>query len=111
MSIEELLNYDFVYSIKRPNGKIGKIIIEPCIFSEIKSIFEKIEWNKQIIKETIEGFAKYWGFSIKEVCVNIMVAISNSDVGPSLYESLEFLGKEKALKRISNFMDFIKSKE
>jgi glutamyl-tRNA synthetase len=53
------------------------------------------------IKAALEGLAEQIGWSRSEVNgAAIRVAVTGRTVGPPLYESLELLGKERALARI-----------
>jgi glutamyl-tRNA synthetase len=53
------------------------------------------------IKLALEGLAAEIGWSRSEVNgAAIRVAVTGRTVGPPLYESLEFLGRNRALERI-----------
>jgi glutamyl-tRNA synthetase len=55
------------------------------------------------IQPALEGLATELGWSKSEVNgATVRVAVTGRTVGPPLYESLEILGKERALKRIAD---------
>ncbi len=53
------------------------------------------------IKPALEGLASELGWSKSEINgATVRVAVTGRTIGPPLYESLEILGKERALERI-----------
>lgn len=53
------------------------------------------------IKAAIEGVAAELGWKVKPVTLVIRAAVTGRRVGPPLYESLELLGRDRALARIA----------
>jgi glutamyl-tRNA synthetase len=59
------------------------------------------------IRSAIEGIAAAVGWSLAEVSQPIRVAITGRTVGLPLFESLELLGRERALARIERAQDLL----
>jgi glutamyl-tRNA synthetase len=59
------------------------------------------------IRAAIEGIAAEMGWSLKDTSHPIRVAITGRTVGLPLFESLELLGRERALARIERAQDLL----
>ena len=59
------------------------------------------------IKATIEALAEEIGWKLKPVTLVIRGAVTGRRVGPPLYESLELLGKEETLARLTRAQDLL----
>ena len=59
------------------------------------------------IRAAIEGIAAEMGWSLKDTSQPIRVAITGRTVGLPLFESLELLGRERALARIERAQDLL----
>ena len=59
------------------------------------------------IRAAIEGIAASVGWSLAEVSQPIRVAITGRTIGLPLFESLELLGRERALARIEIAQDLL----
>ena len=64
-------------------------------------------FNSHAIRAAIEGIAAAVGWSLAEVSQPIRVAITGRTVGLPLFESLELLGRERALARIERAQDLL----
>lgn len=59
------------------------------------------------IESAIEGVAQDIGWTVRELTIAIRVAVTGTKVGPPLYESIELLGKEKAVERLERAQDLL----
>jgi glutamyl-tRNA synthetase len=57
-------------------------------------------WSAEAIETTLKGLCDHLGEKPRTVYMPIRVAVTGSRVSPGLYESLELLGREKALARL-----------
>jgi glutamyl-tRNA synthetase len=57
-------------------------------------------WEAAAIEAALRGFAEGQGLKPREAFAPIRLAVSGSKVSPSLFESLELLGKETSLARL-----------
>lgn len=73
----------------------------------LKSIQEELnkvsDWKANVIGETMQGLVKKLGIKAGEFFMVVRVAITGKKISPPLNESMEILGKEECLKRISNY--------
>jgi glutamyl-tRNA synthetase len=58
------------------------------------------EWNAGALEALVKGYCESKGLSLGNVAQPIRVAISGTTVSPPIFQSLEFLGKERTLARI-----------
>jgi glutamyl-tRNA synthetase len=65
------------------------------------ALAETNTWRAAAIEETLKRLCDDLGEKPRTVYMPIRVAVTGSRVSPGLYESLELLGKEKALARIA----------
>lgn len=64
------------------------------------SIFGKLDWKSDIIKEKTRDIAEKEGMSFKNFVYPLRIAITGQRISPPLFESIEILGKEEVLKRL-----------
>lgn len=65
------------------------------------------EWNKEILEKNLREFCAEKNINTKKMIHPIRVAITGMTFGPGLFELMELLGKEKVIKRIIRFNEFI----
>jgi glutamyl-tRNA synthetase len=58
-------------------------------------------WDASVIDEALRALADELGQKPREAFAPIRLAVTGSKVSPGLFESLELLGKEESLKRLS----------
>ncbi|GAB4141412.1 MAG: glutamate--tRNA ligase [Patescibacteria group bacterium] len=72
----------------------------------LQNVFENLSnlevWNHDELSKNLEGVAEIFGRS--QVFFTTRVAITGKQFSPGVFESLEVLGKEKSLERISNLL-------
>jgi glutamyl-tRNA synthetase len=58
-------------------------------------------WDASVIDETLRALADELGQKPRQAFVPIRLAVTGAKISPGLFESLELLGKEESLKRLS----------
>ena len=58
------------------------------------------EWTAGSIEHSVKQYAEQKGLGLGKVAQPLRVAISGSTISPPIFESLEFLGRERTLARI-----------
>ncbi len=66
-----------------------------------KTAIESSQWNHDAMEKAIRSAAEKAGVKAKDVFMELRVAVTGKTVGPPLLESLEVLGKEETLLRLS----------
>lgn len=87
---------DAVEKVLRKNGGEGFAVLrEVC-----HAIEQVTSWTASSLEGAVKGYAEPKGLGLGKVAQPIRVAISGSTVSPSIFESLEFLGRDRTLARI-----------
>lgn len=74
---------------------------------DIKPLIDALEdaqWTHKEIERRIRRKAEELGKKAKDIFMNLRVAITGKTVGPPLLESLELLGKEETLRRLTSII-------
>jgi glutamyl/glutaminyl-tRNA synthetase len=58
------------------------------------------EWTAASLEAAVKGYCEQSGLGLGKVAQPIRVAVSGTTVSPPIFESLEFLGRERTLSRI-----------
>jgi glutamyl-tRNA synthetase len=58
------------------------------------------EWTAERLEGAVKGYAEGKGLGLGSVAQPIRVAISGTTVSPPIFQSLEFLGRERTLTRV-----------
>jgi glutamyl/glutaminyl-tRNA synthetase len=69
--------------------KIGRDALNNC------------DWNHDAMEKSIREAAEKGNVKAKDVFMELRVAVTGKTVGPPLLESLEILGKDETLKRLT----------
>ena len=100
VKLEKLSQYpDYVRFLFEPVSPDGA---DPGISRAAAEALRGVEpWNAAGIEEALRGFAEAQGLKPREAFAPIRLAVTGSKVSPSLFESLELLGKEESLARLA----------
>jgi glutamyl-tRNA synthetase len=75
---------------------------------DVRNIFAGIaEWNAQRIEEAVKNYCEVSGLGLGKVAQPIRVAVSGTMVSPPIFETVEFLGRERTLKRIGRCLEIV----
>jgi glutamyl-tRNA synthetase len=58
------------------------------------------DWNAHALEAAIKSHCESTGAALGKVAQPIRVAVSGSTISPPIFQTLEFLGKERALRRM-----------
>jgi glutamyl-tRNA synthetase len=65
-----------------------------------KVLAEVTEWNAHKLEEAIKSYCESSGLALGKIAQPIRVAVSGSSVSPPIFQTLEFLGRDRSLNRI-----------
>lgn len=74
--------------------------LDPKLIQSIKLILGDTTWDHSSMETAIRGYAEKSGLKVKDVFMELRLAVTGKSVGPPLLESLEILGKEETLARL-----------
>lgn len=111
--IKEYADYFFVddldYDIETVK-KVCKHSDTPLYLEKIKDVWSQLsEFTAENLEASLKKLAEENQIPTKNLVHPIRVALTNKTVGPGLYEIAEVLGKEKTLKRLEKFIQFLKT--
>jgi glutamyl-tRNA synthetase len=88
----------FLFHDVRPDPAL----LDSRILREAEQALADVElWGAAVIEDALKALCERLGEKPRTVYMPIRVAVTGSRVSPGLYESLELLGREVALERIS----------
>jgi glutamyl-tRNA synthetase len=102
--IPALIGFFFNDNIEYKQQAVDKALAKPDIkqmLIDIKSALEELdEFNIENLEKSLRNYAEGKNIKTSRVFHPVRVAVSGKTTGPGLFEMLEFLGKEKVIKRI-----------
>jgi glutamyl-tRNA synthetase len=85
----------FLFEPVSPNGA------DPAVSGAAAEVLGAVEpWDAGAIEEALRAFAETEGLKPRDAFAAIRLAVTGSKVSPSLFESLELLGREQSLERL-----------
>jgi glutamyl-tRNA synthetase len=86
----------FLFEDVSPDGA------DPAVCAAARDALAAVEpWNAEAIEEALRGLADSLGLKPRQAFAPIRLAATGSKISPGLFESLELLGRERALARLS----------
>jgi glutamyl-tRNA synthetase len=77
-------------------------LLDPAVVPAAREALAALEpWNAESIEAALRALAERLGLSPRKAFEPIRVAVTGSTVSPGLFESLEVLGKDESLRRLS----------
>jgi glutamyl-tRNA synthetase len=77
-------------------------LLEPDVLAAARSALEAVDsWDAATIEATLRGLAERLGLKPAQAFQPIRVAVTGSKISPGLFESLELLGSDESLRRLS----------
>ena len=64
--------------------------------------FASCAWNHDSLKSVVESIGESFGVKLGKAQAPVRVAITGRSVGPPLFESIELLGRDETIRRISH---------
>src|SRR5918996_562401 len=92
----------FLFEDVRPDASL----LDPAVLDSAAAELERVEpWEAGRIEEALRGLAERLELPPRKAFQPIRVAVTGSKVSPGLFESLELLGRERTLARLSAAAD------
>ena len=73
----------------------------PLILSAVKTAVAEVEWDSTALHEMLRSIGEQHGMKLGKAQAPLRVAITGRSVGPPLFESMQFLGRETVVQRIT----------
>jgi len=70
------------------------------VLREFGDALSTCEWNHDALKNVLESWTELRGLKLGKTQAPIRVAITGRTVGPPLFESIEILGRDEAIRRL-----------
>ena len=97
---------DFTYS------EDSKSILEKDLSSQVGTLINNFssmeDFNKQDIENMFRGTIKDLGIKMRDLVHPVRIALTGRKDGPGLFETIEVLGKKRALQRLNRLVDYWK---
>ena len=71
------------------------------VLSDFTAAIATAEWNHDSLKGILETWTETNGLKLGKTQAPIRVAITGRTVGPPLFESLEILGRDETIRRLT----------
>lgn len=111
--IREYADYFFVDDLDYDVETVKKVCKHPdtpLYLEKIKEVWSQIqEFTAENLENSLKKLAEENQIPTKNLVHPIRVALTNKTVGPGLYEIVEVLGKDKTLRRLEKFIEFLRS--
>lgn len=105
--VPDLIDFFLIKNVKYDKDAVDKILKDPDVFellAKIKIILTTTEiWTKENLEKIVREFCQSNKLKTSRVFHPIRVAVSGRMEGPGLFDTLELLGKEKVISRITKF--------
>src|SRR5713101_1932635 len=81
-------------------------LLDPDVLAAAREALEGIaQWDAATIEATLRGLAERLELKPAQAFQPIRVAVTGSKISPGLFESLELLGRDESLRRLSRAVD------
>jgi len=96
------------YDIKQAEKYLQPIILEPLktLYNEFKN---SDSWDNKSISDIINDSINKYKINMSKLSQPLRVAVTGSNISPSIDDTLRLLGQEKSLDRLSNAINFIEN--
>jgi glutamyl-tRNA synthetase len=75
--------------------------VKPELIAMVKEALKDCDWKHDTMEAAIRAAAEKSGIKAKDVFMELRVAVTGKTVGPPLLESLEILGREEIMQRLT----------
>ena len=104
----EKSQYFFADEIEYDEASVKKqLTVEamPILKAVIASLERLSDWSKESLHQAITQTATEQGVKMGQLAQPLRVAVTGSTVSPSIDSTLQWIGKERVLKRLQRFLD------
>ena len=85
-------------------ASVAKVLAKPDAVTTLEAasaVLAEVEWRTPAIEAALRGLPEQLGIGFGKVAQPIRVAVTGSSVSPPLFESLELLGRDESLARLT----------
>jgi glutamyl-tRNA synthetase len=75
------------------------------LLSEVIAAYREVEWTAQELKSSLEAAMERYEIKLGKAQAPVRVAVTGRSVGPPLFESIEVLGRDETLSRLTMAVD------
>jgi glutamyl-tRNA synthetase len=94
---------DAVEKVLRKNGGEGATVLR-----EVGRVLDGVsDWRHEPIEQAVQAFCAEKSLGLGKVAQPIRVAVAGTTISPPIFQSLEFLGKQRTLARIERCLNVI----
>jgi glutamyl-tRNA synthetase len=100
--IVPMVDFAFLPEPVHDEGSWAKAMKEPAavILEAAEAAYADAPWEADALRERLEAIGDEYGLSLGKVQAPVRVAVTGRTVGLPLFESLQVLGRDEALRRI-----------
>jgi glutamyl-tRNA synthetase len=81
-------------------------LLDPAVLARAKDALAALDrWDADAIEATLRSLAEKLGMKPGQAFQPIRMAVTGSNISPGLFESLELLGRDEAIRRVSRAFD------
>lgn len=101
-----MVSYLFGDTVKLDSISVEKVLKKDGAHAAIESVIEKLSspnlnWETETLENTLRAVPEELGIKAKAVFQPVRVAVCGNMVSPPLFESIELLGRERTLARLT----------
>ena len=93
--------------------KLAEKYFRPTILEVFKSLYEEFtinnNWNNESIKSIIDRLTSKFDIKISKLAQPLRVAVTGTNISPSINDTLRLLGQEKSLDRLKRAIKYIEN--
>lgn len=90
----------FLGEVRPALDAAAKKIANPKLAAALAEWLEKIEWKREVLKESMHQFAETGGHKMRDVAQPARAALTGRATSPGIYDVLYLLGKTDSLARL-----------
>ena len=102
--LSDELDYSLEEFEKLNTEKSGLLLLMTGLMSELEA---SVDFSPESIEKVLREYAEKKGIKAGDIIHPLRVSLTNTTVSPSIFEIIDFLGKEKVMKRLKGFIDFL----
>ena len=103
----------FYKDFEQYDAKLTKKYLKQDIMGEFKELYDELKsiksWDKNSIKNVIEKLTKKFEIKIGKLAQPLRVAITGTNISPSIDDTLHLLGQDKSLDRLRKAIKYIEN--
>jgi glutamyl-tRNA synthetase len=77
------------------------------LLADVIEAYRDVEWTTDDLKRSVESIMEQYSIKLGKAQAPVRVAVTGRTVGPPLFESLEVLGREETLRRLSATLQIV----